>query len=176
MKSFVSIRAGARRHGKTTESKKLLDIILKNDPKRFVAVFDPNNEYLDYADYSELTGDYDIFIDKCLELENSIILIEECTICLGTRSDDKRIKKLLVRAAHQNNIIAMNFHSIRAMPTYLFELATFCYIHKTADTLEQVKKKSPSPEFLECWEKVQNDDDKYSMLIYSIDERKYGKM
>lgn len=129
-KGFIILYIGTRDSGKTTKCKSNLE---KSDKDKFV--FDFQNEY-----GGELI-DFDEFIDKAIELRNHDVVIEEATVYLSNKGDDKRVKHLIASASHHNNNIHIVYHSLRSIPTYIMDLCNFYYLFKTGDNVRLIESK-----------------------------------
>lgn len=150
MAGLVSICVGKRKTGKTTFSKKMLDLKPKNYP---CVVYDVNNEYKDY--YSEPFIDFLPFMDKIVNLKYHYILIEEATIFFNPRARVEEMINLLVRARHTQNIIQLNFHSWASVPSNIKDLVDYIHIFKTNDNEEKVRQKVDRNYIVNTWIEVQ---------------------
>jgi SpoVK/Ycf46/Vps4 family AAA+-type ATPase len=144
MKSILII--GMTGTGKTTEVKN----VLKKFPERKKYIYDVNNEYSD-SDLPTLVE----FLEKAKQVRDSIIVFEEATIFFSNRGRSEQVIDLLVRKRHTNNIIVFVFHSIRSVPTYIFEMSDHVYLKRTNDTAARVKKSFDSDKLLEVFEVVE---------------------
>jgi len=146
MKSFLIV--GMTGTGKTTEVKNLLN--------KFSAekkIYDVNNEYLEFTKNSGLPS-MEKFLSDAEKITNSVIVFEEATIFFNKRGYDDRLVNLLVRKRHTKNIIIFVFHSLRSIPTYIFELIDFFAIKKTNDTIDRIKQ-FKSPELMRIFETIE---------------------
>lgn len=164
----VIINVGRPKTGKTTRAKKILQSFVADFRKNDLIVYDVNNEYRDF--YNESFLPYDEFIKKLVGVKNKILLFEEATIFFSSRSEEKIIKELMVRKRHDNNIIILNFHSIRSIPRYIFDLADYIILFKTNDTLKVVKDKFDNENFIKTFEQVQNSSNPFFSKIFDIYE------
>lgn len=126
--SFVHIIVGAKGSGKSTFIKSLLKKVKDHNS---LMIYDINDEYYDFYPYPFL--DFDEFLFKSTLVSKCVIVFEEATIFLSTRSNSQDLKKLMVRSRHTKNFIFLVFHSIRSIPQYIFELSNFITIFKTID-------------------------------------------
>ena len=154
MKAILIV--GNTGRGKSTAARKTLFKALKENRKIFV--YDPNNDYREF--YSEGFTDEEKFLDKIHEKTNSYILFEEATIFFSNKGSSKKLTSLLVRKRHQDNTIVLLFHSLRAIPTYVFELCNYLVLYKTADRDSLILKKLEGfPEILEAYTELKNTPD-----------------
>lgn len=130
------IITGATKTGKTTYVKKQLDQIPN---KRSIIVYDVNNEYQDYYPYEFLH--FEAFMNRIKDTQNSVMVFEEATIFFSNRSTEKILLDILTRKRHTNNYIFLCFHSLRAIPLYVYELANYITIFKTNDASNRVDQK-----------------------------------
>ena len=158
MSGIASIVVGQRGSGKTTFSKKCLDQRPKNMP---VIIYDINNEYQSY--YPEPFEDFDIFLTKITQdhVRHYYILVEEATIFFSTRSEEKEMINVLVRARHTGNIVQLNFHSFLSIPKNIYTLLDYVTIFKTQDTEQMVSEKFNNPKIIEAFREVNSSPDKH---------------
>ena len=164
MSGIVSICVGKRKTGKTTFSKKMLDLRPKNYP---CIIYDVNNEYKDY--YNEPFIDFLPFMDKIVNLKGHYILIEEATIFFNPRARVEEMINLLVRARHTKNIIQLNFHSWASVPGNIKDLVDYIHIFKTNDNEEKVKAKVDRSEIIETWKTVCKDKDQFKRITVTME-------
>lgn len=151
------IVVGATKTGKTTFTKQLLN---KSPKDRNKIVYDVNNEYKEY--YNKPFIDFIPFMDSLKPVRESIILIEEATIFLGHQNTSRQLINKLVRKRHENNYIILNFHSLRKVPRYIFELANFLTVFKTLDTSDIIEKYfSDEPEIIEIFDFIKSSDNQH---------------
>lgn len=123
---------GRTKSGKTTSVKSLL----KNIPgEKFI--YDVNNEYTGQGELIPMIE----FLDVATLKTNTAIVFEEATIFFSNRGDERKLKEILVRKRHTNNIILLCFHSLRSVPTYVLDLIDYYILHKTNDNINLIEKK-----------------------------------
>jgi len=127
------IIVGATGSGKSTFVKELITPV---DVNR-LHIYDVNREYFP----DEPLSDFDQFLITATKLDESVIIFEEATIFFSNRGNDKRMRQLLVGKRHARNIIILLFHSIRAIPYYIFDLVNFVVLFNTNDEEPIVKEK-----------------------------------
>jgi len=137
--------------GKTFFTKSLI----KKANRSALMVFDVNKEYQDVYPYP-FNDDVDAFLDKCYRKQNAVILMEDATAFLSNRGRSDKLQKMLVGKRHTNNTIILLFHSFRAIPKYIMDLANTVVIFKTNDPEEIVSKGFGNPELTKAWRKVQD--------------------
>lgn len=160
----VVLNVGRPKTGKTTRSKKLLQSFVNDGRKNDIIIYDVNREYTAFYDKPFLI--YDEFIKSLEGIKNKILLFEEATIFFSNKSEEKILKRLCIQKRHDNNIIILNFHSIRSIPRYIFDLTDYVILFKTNDNELTVKSKCDNENFFECFKEVQNHSNNfYSKVI-----------
>ena len=160
---FAGLNVGRTKTGKTTFCKYLLTQVPETMEKH---IYDVNNEYKEF--YTEPFVTFSDFMERIKPVTNSFILIEEATIFFEVRSTDKILKEMLVRKRHTGNVIYLNFHSISAIPKYVFNLVNYVTIFKTNDTDETVKKKFDGEKFMRTYQKVRGSDDQHARITLDL--------
>lgn len=160
MAGIASICVGRRGSGKTTVTKNLLD-----QTKLPIVVYDINQEYRKY--YPEKFVDFDVFLDKIIDLRTHYIVIEEATIFFQKASHEKTMTNLLVRARHTGNIIQLNFHSWYTVPKNIYTLLNYVIVFKTNDAVKNLDR-FESPTLLETFQEVQNSNDEYKNVTIDL--------
>lgn len=99
-------------------------------------IFDPNNEY---------KGGVIMEIEKYLSLavnqRNSLIILEDATAFLSNKGDSAEVKKLLTFKRHNNNTIFFVFHSLQAIPSYIFTLSDLLVLFHTKENEALIERK-----------------------------------
>lgn len=146
MQGKAIIIVGATGSGKTTICKRLL----ANVHESRLLIFDVNNEYADYLPDDYELPDIDVFLDMADNARGRFILFEEATVFFSNRGNNAKMRKILVAKRHNENIIVLNFHSIRAIPHYIYDLVNYVFVLKTNDseTLVRTKHELLLPAFL----------------------------
>lgn len=139
---------GASGSGKSTLTKYLI----RNMPRSRLRPYDVNGEYYKCeqciasntknCSHIELP-DIDDFLDKMIETRNCAIIIEEATVFFGQRSDNKKIKRILVGARHNNNMVFLIFHAIGDIPEKIYTLIDDVIVFNTSDQRHNVEEKHP---------------------------------
>lgn len=123
---------GRPKTGKTTTVKKILSSL-----SRVKLIYDVNNEYNTGKELPTLSD----FLSEAAESTGVAVVFEEATIYFSNRGDEQTLKNILVRRRHTDNIVILCFHSLRSVPTYVFDLVDFYVLHKTSDNPGLIEKK-----------------------------------
>jgi hypothetical protein len=153
MKCILNV--GATKTGKTTATKELLS----NFNNSNLYIYDVNNEYRDFYKGSFLK--FDEFLNKVKSLKNSIIVFEEATIFFTHKNCNQIITDMIVRKRHTNNIIILNFHSMRKVPMYIFDLTDYIILRKTNDNQSFISSKFGEGNILNSFVSVQENESRY---------------
>lgn len=127
------IIVGATGSGKSTLTKRLIAPV---DVNRLF-VYDVNAEYFP----DEVLPDIDDFLLQVKGVRESVIVFEEATVFFSNRGSNKMMRKLLVGKRHSHNAIILLFHSIRAIPYYIFDLVNYIIVFHTNDEEKIVAEK-----------------------------------
>jgi hypothetical protein len=151
--SKVIINVGARGTGKTTRTKKIRASLTA----RSSFIHDINNEY----DTNFYLSEND-FLQKANQLKGHLIIFEEASIFFRQGKNGRLLTELLVRSRHTENFIILNFHSLRAIPVYIFDFCDYILLGKTTENPKNVIEKFKDyPEIIEAYEKVNNNANIY---------------
>jgi ABC-type phosphate transport system ATPase subunit len=145
MRGTAIILVGGTGAGKTTLCKRLLARV---HPSRHL-IYDVNGEY--YDPNENALPAIDDFLAEAQRVRERVIVFEESTIFFNNRGRNDQMTDILVRKRHTRNIVIMVFHSIRAIPHYIFDLVNYVYVLKTNDTADLLRTKHGVllPAFLE---------------------------
>lgn len=127
------IVVGATGSGKSTFVKRLIAPV---DVDR-LHVYDVNREYFP----DEPLPDIDDFLLSVSGVTESILIFEEATVFFSNRGSNKMMRKLLVGKRHSRNVVILLFHSVRAIPFYIFDLCNFVVLFHTNDEENIVREK-----------------------------------
>lgn len=131
---------GGTGSGKTTWIKK--NIVSQVDATRLL-VNDVNAEYTEYG-LAEINPEEPEQFARLVSVSTEIVAVfEEATIFYSTRGNDQLMRKILVGKRHRNNVIVLVFHSIRAIPHYIFDLINYVVLFRTADDEQLVADRYP---------------------------------
>ena len=157
MKAQTILNIGRTGAGKTTVAKKIIGAA-----NRQPLIYDVNNEY------GEKLIDFEKFLDEAKKSTNKTIVFEEATIFLSSNKSASAMRDILVRKRHTNNVIVLNFHSLRGVPTYLLELTDVVILLQTNDNPTLIHQKFKEyPEIIETFEKV-NKMPQYSNILLKL--------
>lgn len=151
---------GRTKSGKTTTVKNLLK---KISGEKFI--YDVNNEYNTGTEFISMVD----FLNEATLKTCTTIVFEEATIFFSNRGDERKLKELLVRKRHTKNVIILCFHSLRSVPTYIFDLADYYILHKTNDNRAIIEKKfSGNDILLNDFETVNTSKDLHFKVVRSL--------
>lgn len=131
----VFIVVGARGTGKSTM---ILERARKFEPQERVLAYDIERRY--YPDKKELPH-IDSFTQMAGNAKGCFIVYEEGTIFFPNRGNSKDLRMTLVQSRYNHNIVFIVYHSICAVPFYVYELADCVIMFETQDEEERVLKK-----------------------------------
>lgn len=150
----VIVAVGKKKTGKTTWVKQTA----LSFPAQKKIVFDPNMHYVEsgFSQYpdSDKKNAIEDFLQKIVNVKNAVIVIEEATINFQSASRQQELQSLLVRCRHQNNVLFLCFHSLRSLPTWIFDLIDGLKLFKTMDTKAVLNKFEGVDEIERAFEKV----------------------
>jgi len=152
--SKCHIFVGATDTGKSHQIKQLL----KKVNKDALFIYDVNNEYREFFPYPFV--DFDRFIEAATRLKNAVLVVEEATIFLNNRSSNEFLREILVRKKHTNVFIILVFHSVRAIPRYIYELSNYITIFNTNDSPDMSAKELKDERIEKIMLEVRNNTDK----------------
>lgn len=158
----VVICCGGTGRGKTSFVKKSLSK-LPGSIKFFI--YDVNQEYKIY--YNKPLVYMVDFFQLIRPVKNSCIVFEEATIFFNhSKLSDVLLHKLVCKR-HDNNIIFLNFHSLRKVPVNILDLCNDLILFKTNDSLQFVESKYKShPEIFNAFLNVnKNQNDFYYEIV-----------
>ncbi len=144
MQVFIVI--GARGTGKTTLLKQRVNLF-----KGHKHIYDLQRTY--YNDNRPLPT-IDEFTSVAATLEDSLIVYEESTIFFPNRGNNKELRQNLVQARYNRNIIFLVYHSICAVPYYVYDLADCVILFRTQDEENRVIQKYEK--LYPYWRRIKN--------------------
>ena len=160
--SKTIIVVGGKGTGKTTFVKERI----KNVPKNLLLIHDPNKEYTEF--YNEPFLSANEFVNKASKTTNTVIVLEEATIFFSNRGNDQKLTEILVRTRHTNNTVFLNFHSLRAVPRYIYDLCNYIVVHKTNDSEKLVESKFTDQNLTDIFLEARNSPNLHYEKIYEI--------
>lgn len=140
--------------GKSTFVFEILDRIPN---KKTIFVYDVENEYKKYFPYPLL--DFNEFINKITPIKKAVIVFEESTIFLSNRSFNQQVQRLITQKRHTGNYLLFIFHSVRAIPYYIYDSADYLTLFKTNDTVELINYRFRDRNVNNAWHEVNNNND-----------------
>lgn len=155
MQGKVIIVVGARGNGKSSFVKKHIRDVHTSR----LWVYDYQREYFP----DEPLPDIEEFVENMVTKTESVIVFEEATIFFTSRGSSTPLRKILVSARHARNVVFLLFHSIRAIPYYIYELSEYVVVFNTNDEQDIVETKHPM--LLEAWKKVKGIKYKYEIVV-----------
>lgn len=133
MKTIIVV--GRDQTGKTTWIKNRLVANF-----RHVLVFDVNGDYNKNTQYTSPSE----FLNKAIKARGHLIIFEESTIFFPNAGLlDERIRELIVTKGknHRGNTLVFVYHSLRAIPVQLMDLANWLILFKTNDNEGLIRAK-----------------------------------
>jgi predicted AAA+ superfamily ATPase len=115
MTGQVCIIVGARGNGKSHFTKKMIRDVHTDR----LWVYDVQGEYFND---DEPLPDIDDFLAAMEGKMETVQIYEEATVFFSNRGSNKVMRKILVGARHDRNLIVLIFHSIRSIPYYIYYL------------------------------------------------------
>jgi hypothetical protein len=106
--------------------------------KKALFIYDVNNEYGEFFPHKLLSVEE--FMERAQFISKGVFVLEEATIYLNNRSTNPILIDLLTRKRHTFNTIIMVFHSMRAVPRYVYELSNHIVIFKTNDSPDMTSR------------------------------------
>lgn len=151
------IVVGARGQGKSTFIKQSLQGV-----KRLL-IYDVNGEY-----GNKEVPTFQDFVELATKQVKTIIVFEEATIFIGHSSSSEKLREILVRARHTENTIFLVFHSLRAVPRFIYDLCTDVVLHKTNDNPDFIMKRFENKALLIAFNVIQKQPPgKYPVFPYA---------
>lgn len=162
MPAVVTLLVGRRKTGKST----FLKNRLKKAHKDNLVLFDINGEHKEL--YPKPLMYFDEFTEHCTNVRNALIAIEEGTVFLPNRGNNEDVRNFLARARHNNCSVFIVFHSFRAVPGYIYDLADLIVVFKTNDQEDLIQKKFGDPNLTAAFLAIKESDNKHAFKIHSI--------
>lgn len=125
------IVVGGTGAGKTTYIKHLLKKF--KGPK---LLYDVNNEY-----DGGIMMPIEAFNDLARNVQNHLILFEEATIFFGNKGGASKVREMLVRKRHTNNVFIFTFHGLQFVPLDILNMSDLMVIFETGDNVQLVMNK-----------------------------------
>lgn len=133
----ATIIVGATGEGKTTLLKYLLRHFKVHESR--LEIYDTNAEWYPDKPLPEISD----FLERVYKLHNRVIIFEDATSFFDSRSNDRKMIKMLVAKRHQKICVVLLFHAIRDIPYYIYNKCNFAFVLRTNDNDNLVKAKHP---------------------------------
>lgn len=143
---------GARGSGKSTTLKNRIG---KKVNKNACLVWDPNKEHTDLYTHKPFTKFFD-FTEKLSRIHNAVAVVEEATVYLNNRGHNFDVQEFLVQSRHHGNTVFLMYHSFRAIPQYIFDMADYAIVHKTNDSADGVWDKFKHETLLAAFNEIKS--------------------
>lgn len=160
--SNVIVNVGAKKRGKTTGTKEML-----NNFSGDKYIYDVNKEYKEYGK-GAVFPDFEAFLETASKKVNTAIVFEEAFIFLSHQSQQKEIKEMLVRTRHTGNLIILNFHAVHQIPLFIWDYANFVIIRKTNDKLNYMLREYRDTDILEAWQTAIASPDPFKKVVIKM--------
>jgi len=142
---------GCTGSGKTFRTRQLIS----NVHRETLRIFDVNDEWENL--YPEpFNPNMDKFLEKCEQVNNCVIVIEDATSFFSTQGRSQKLVELLVAKRHSNNTYILLFHAFADFPKYIYRKCTDVIIFKTLDS-EQHLGAIGNAQLTAAWDKVQKE-------------------
>ena len=159
---------GKKRTGKTTYTVNLINEI----GLEHVYIFDVNNEYTGRGIKNEYAGplQHEKFLDYVSNKRNSVIVFEEAAAYFSSRENGQRLKDLMQRSRHTNNVIIIIFHGVADLPQHVYTRIDYMGLFKTQDfetTLDAKFRKNE--QFMYFFKAVKNDSNPHAVQFFEVE-------
>jgi hypothetical protein len=169
----VILVVGKKKTGKSTLIASLFYNIGKDRP---CFIYDKNNEY--YWKYKIINNykgkiEDNQFIDAVSSLKNSFIVYEEASTYLSGISraskEANKIKNLITRSRHSNNILILAFTSLADIPPFIYSDSDYIALYKTNDFPSTIDTKfKRNEEFMHHYNLVRSSENKNYYEFFEI--------
>lgn len=173
--NLITLVVGSPKVGKTTYISELVKKYRKK-----VLIIDINSEKL-YKDYPVITPEQIrthtegvariinedhktvlSLIDRYFY--NGLVVFEDATV-YAMKATENPVKNLLVNYRHRNRDYIFTFHSLRRIPPFIFEMANYITLFRTAENVVESKGKIPEfPVVAKAFEAVKKSKDQYCKI------------
>lgn len=159
---IVIVNVAAKKKGKTTLTKGYLSTHSGN---KFI--YDVNNEYKEFGSGAVFPSWTD-FLKQAVTKSNTAIVFEEAYIFLKHQSASEEICNLLIRTRHTGNMIILNFHSIRQVPSFVYDLTNYLVIGKTNDKAKYMDREHKDTDVYDAWFELQEHPDDFHKITLQL--------
>ena len=141
---YVIINIGGTGTGKSTRTLNLLKQFCSKKARspKTPFIFDVHGEYHKLKiPNCDMSFDLKGFLNKATTKTKTCIVFEEASIFFKHQSTGEDLFKLMVRKRHQENIIILNFHTLRKVPLYILDYTDTIYLGVTNDNQKIIFQK-----------------------------------
>lgn len=169
----VILIAGKKKSGKSNLISAIYKQVGENRP---AYIYDKNNEYkwkFGIENAYKRALDDELFIDTVTNLKNSFIVYEEASTYLSGMSrsskEAKKIKNLITRSRHSNNILVLAFTSLSDIPPFVYSDSDYIALYKTNDFASALDSKfRKNEDFMNHYESVKSHEDRHYFEFFEI--------
>lgn len=161
MKAYLIV--GGTNTGKTTYLKERLS---KVGNKKSIIIYDVNDEHKELYPYK--FTDIDTFMGNLIRVKSAVIAIEEATIFFNNRGTSDELTQILVQKRHTHNYIFLCFHSLRAVPHFVYDLCNYLTLFKTNDSLTVIDQKFKDERINEIFDRVRINSNEHYYEVLKI--------
>jgi hypothetical protein len=159
---------GKKRTGKTTYTIDLINKIGLDE----IYIFDVNKEYQQRGIKNLYTGpiQHEHFLNFVSQKKNSVIVFEEAAAYFSNRENGNRLKDLMQRSRHTNNVIIIIFHGIADLPQHVYTRIDYMGLFKTQDfenTLDAKFRKNE--QFMHFFKNVKESENPHHIEFFEIE-------
>lgn len=163
MKCYAIV--GAKKHGKTTSAKALVQRLRQRAPELRVLVFDKNNEW----NTGKPLPTMDAFLATVRTSRDALAVFEDAGIFFSNRGRSEALEDILTQARHTRVSVVMLFHSLRALPEYVVNQLDGIILHKTRDVPGTVERKFGDwPAIFDAYQTVQADPNVHAHVFVQL--------
>ena len=140
--SYLIVICGGTGEGKTTYARELI-----KGNKHYAVDYGNDFEGFDrFTDVHEMDKFLEKFEPKKEKIKESIVIIDEATICFNNHRYSDELNAILVRKRHSKNTYVLLFHSLRQIPQFIKDFIDYVVLFKTNDNYTIVKNFPKSDE------------------------------
>lgn len=150
--SYLIVLCGGTGEGKTTFARELC----KGNKHLAVDYGDDFVGFDRFTDVHDMDKFLTLFEPKKEKVKDSIIIIDEATICFNNHRYSDELNAILVRKRHSKNTYVLLFHSLRQIPLFIKDFIDFIVLFKTNDNYTTVKNFPKSDELATAIHKLKS--------------------
>lgn len=163
-KGLNLVIVGGMGEGKSTYIKTML---ARQNCKKYI--YDPNEEYQEFKNFYPglmRVKDFGAYVNA--KSRFAINVFEEATAFLRHGAPSEDVIELMTRKRHYRVINIFVFHSMGAVPTYIFSYINYLILFKTTDREDIIKSRyKENPQVLEAFYKAKKNP-KYKPAIQKM--------